>query len=758
MEEVRDKQLNGEMKKRSPYKLTDPTNTILLVIGIGLLISFFSPIIFQLKDKGTQLVFLNIEILLVKGRNPIPGMVIFQMVYPLFAGILMIFASKWQRSVWKAATLLTCGLLPFVIFFSNPPIKEALSNLDHSIPDRTGLDMVMLLSIISVLFLLSGAHTVRVNPEKKFAGYLAAFGGALFLISLFIPFNGKFAFLNSFKTMFASDSSGAGYEFAKGFIKLLEDVLMIIIAVRSFWLLRHRVHKALIGRNIFTLWLGFLGVLGASILNEIIAEMMKIETGKGTFLLVNVTILIKFIPWLLALFHLIPLGIGEFLLLRPAVKFKFNVKKVSAAAVSVIVVVIAFVILKPGPKLSKEASLALINAVRINNLEEVKRLIEKERADVNFLYQGKTPLHYAVEKGNVEIARELLERVDVNIIDKYGYTPLYYASLYGKTEIVRMLLDKKADVNNKPLEGDSSLIAAVSGGHIDIVRQLIDANARVDAAGSNGETALKHALRKRYMKIVQILVEAGAEFPWDEANSEGQNYLITAIKKGSFELVKTLIDQGGDINARGEFEPAAANLGNRKRKEYSNTKGKVFDVTPLLTAIWHHKFKAARLLIDKGCRVNDLSTAGESPLMAAAEKGNLELIQLLLEKGADLNHNDYMGQTALHYAVKHDPATTSYINYLKDKSHAVQKLIDLGMDVNAVDFNGNTPLHAAIKQGTLEEVKVLLANGADRHAKNFMGKTPLDYVYKGTYARGRDDPRWRKIEIAKYLKSLDSNN
>ena len=82
----------------------------------------------------------------------------------------------------------------------------------------------------------------------------------------------------------------------------------------------------------------------------------------------------------------------------------------------------------------------LLEAVRLNKIEEVKKLIEKG-ADLNVVDEyGATALHWASQEGHSEIMKMLIKAgADVNVVNKYGITALHLASLLGHSEIVKML-------------------------------------------------------------------------------------------------------------------------------------------------------------------------------------------------------------------------------------------------------------------------------------------------------------------------------
>jgi ankyrin repeat protein len=112
-----------------------------------------------------------------------------------------------------------------------------------------------------------------------------------------------------------------------------------------------------------------------------------------------------------------------------------------------------------------------------------------------------------------------------------------------------------------------------------------------------------------------------------------------------------------------------------------------------------------QFLIEKGANVNAASQSGFTPLVFATVKDDAESIRHLVAAGADPNTTLPSGARAVNVAA-------AYGN-----TAAALALIESGADVNAADRSGNTPLHAAAQQGDLPLVKALLAKGADPNAR-----------------------------------------
>ena len=137
----------------------------------------------------------------------------------------------------------------------------------------------------------------------------------------------------------------------------------------------------------------------------------------------------------------------------------------------------------------------------------------------------------------------------------------------------------------------------------------------------------------------------------------------------------------------------------------------------LLIAIKEPSPKVAKILVNAPkIDLNILNVLGESPLMLAALKGELELATQMVKNGADVNKT---GWTPLHYA-----ASNSHVSVVK-------LLLENYAYIDAGSPNGTTPLMMASMYGSPEAVKLLLDEGADPMLKNQLGLTALQFAQRG---------------------------
>ena len=121
-----------------------------------------------------------------------------------------------------------------------------------------------------------------------------------------------------------------------------------------------------------------------------------------------------------------------------------------------------------------------------------------------------------------------------------------------------------------------------------------------------------------------------------------------------------------------------------------------------------------RSLLDGDADVNGkLKFLERFPLYVASEAGHCDVVELLLNRGADPDMQDYNGSTSLHVAAGFD------------HREIIETLLMRGANVHATDNNEDTPLHDAVNRGYLKIAELLLDRGADLNAKNRSGSTPL---------------------------------
>jgi ankyrin repeat protein len=394
----------------------------------------------------------------------------------------------------------------------------------------------------------------------------------------------------------------------------------------------------------------------------------------------------------------------------------------------------------------------LMAASRTGNVEAMTVLIDRG-ADVNAkeTLRGTTPLMWAADEGH-EAAVQLLLRRGADFKTRSSPATRGRGPALGKANDPRKAVAAQGAALAAGRALDLGQLNAIANGRGAAPQGRRDGGAGAagaargraggasdgdDDAGGNpfrrpeptdgGElTALVYAARSNDLETVKVLLEAGADV--NQTTGYGWSPLLVATQNRYYRLAAYLLERGADPNLpnRGGWTPLYLATDNRNIEsgDYPVRKGDMD----------HLDF--IKLLLDKGADVNArvkdstetrtvftnqwLDENGATAFLRAAQSGDLELMKLLLSRGADPKIATVLGVTALHVAAGIGWVEGITYEWSPEATYeAVKMLLALGLDVNAQADTGRTALHGAGHKGRVNVIQTLADAGAKLDVRDY---------------------------------------
>jgi ankyrin repeat protein len=363
---------------------------------------------------------------------------------------------------------------------------------------------------------------------------------------------------------------------------------------------------------------------------------------------------------------------------------------------------------------------------------EVIELLLRRGADVNaWDATGRRPLVAAVEMGNVDAVDALLnngaqlECSNDNFLP-FDANPLRLAVSDNKKVMAERLLQAYSKTGS-PID-DRVLFLAVSSSYEEIVHHLLKYGANVDIQDSSGSTPLFNAIRQGNRNIATQLLEAGARTDLGPSDARGtRSPFCAAVEDKSTSFVQLLLEYKGRPST--EDIRVAAESGNYNlvssllaaRPELLSEDHVYSVLLQTATEEWHGRegeLEVIKQLIKARSDVTGKRIENGEPycnaLQAASHRGREDIVDVLLQAGADLNMIGGEYGTALHAAVAG-----------WDDDIMVEMLLGNGGMADAQGGMHGTALHAAIYHGRQRTFNILLGSGPDFEARDRNMHTPL---------------------------------
>lgn len=216
-----------------------------------------------------------------------------------------------------------------------------------------------------------------------------------------------------------------------------------------------------------------------------------------------------------------------------------------------------------------------------------------------------TELMNAAKDGNAVAAKQIIERgADVNASTNKGKRALMMAASEGRTEVARLLIERGAEVDVADAYGTTALIVAATAGHTEVSALLLEHGANPTVRDSSGGSPLVNATFFGHAATVKLLLSKYSQLE----KQDGEELLLLAAGLGHVEIVDALIDHGVSVNGRGLKQRTA-----------------------LMAATAFNKMDVVRLLLARGADKYAADEDGNTALAVAKEKGNDEIAALLAD-------------------------------------------------------------------------------------------------------------------------------
>jgi uncharacterized protein len=411
------------------------------------------------------------------------------------------------------------------------------------------------------------------------------------------------------------------------------------------------------------------------------------------------------------------------------------------------------------------------DAAKRGDRDAVRTLL-KDGADVNAPQgDGMTALHWAAERGDVELANLLLYGgANVAAVTRIGqYTPLHVAARTGNAAVVKALVAARADVAAKTVPGGvTPLHLASASGNPETIAVLLDSKADVNAKEHEWEqTPLIFAAAQNRFDAVKVLLERGAdptvttkaidlakEGALDRAARQLQQKILDATvpkgQKATASQVQGAIQAARELLLSGKLpppdpRPAEPGAGDRNfnPEEINPPVAAKGGLTALHHAVRQGYLETAKALVDGGADINQQTVGdGSTPLLMAVINGQFDIAMMLIEKGADPNipskgnsvpplwatiNTQWQPRTRFPQPQQMELQKTSYLEVM-------EALLKAGADPNGriqahpwymvytgcgnrncglADNSGSTPFWRAAYSVDLDAMKLLAKYGAD---------------------------------------------
>ncbi|KAM6216105.1 transient receptor potential cation channel subfamily A member 1 [Rhynchocyon petersi] len=371
------------------------------------------------------------------------------------------------------------------------------------------------------------------------------------------------------------------------------------------------------------------------------------------------------------------------------------------------------------------------NSCRLQNF--IKRKCQSRQ----YNHVNASPLHHAAAEGQVELMEMIVNDSCcdvVNVMDNFGNTPLHWAAEGNQVESTKFLLSRGANPNLRNSSMMAPLHIAVQSWHNEVVKVLTEhKSTNVNLEGENGNTSVVIACSKDNSEALQILFNKGAKtcIP----NKWGCFPIHQAAFSGAKRCMEIIL-QFGEEN--GYSRQCHVNFVNKGKH------------SPLHMAVQSGDLEMIKICLDNGAQIDLMENGKCTALHFAATQGATEIVKLMI--------SSYSGDSDIVNAVDGNQETLLHRASLFDHHELADYLISVGADINSIDYEGRSPLLLATASASWNIVNLLLSKGAKVDIKDDHGRNFLHLTVQQRYGLRNLRPEFMQMQHIKELVMDEDNN
>uniref|UniRef100_A0A8C6J698 Transient receptor potential cation channel subfamily A member 1 n=1 Tax=Melopsittacus undulatus TaxID=13146 RepID=A0A8C6J698_MELUD len=315
-----------------------------------------------------------------------------------------------------------------------------------------------------------------------------------------------------------------------------------------------------------------------------------------------------------------------------------------------------------------------------------------------------TPLHHAAEGGQIELMQLIIDDSScevLNVMDSSGNTPLHWATKKNQVESVSLLLSRGANPNILNSNMMAPLHMAVQSLHNEIVKILVQhSSTDVNLEGEAGNTPITVACYKDNPEALTLLIENGGKIC--KPNKTGCMPIHAAAFSGAKTCMEILLKKGEEL---GHSAKTHINFTNNGK------------CSPLHLAVQSGDLEMIKMCIEFGAQIDLKQNEKCTALHFAATQGATEIVKLMM--------SSYAGEESIIDAVDGNKETLLHRTALFDHYELAEYLISMGANIDSVDIEGRSPLLLATSCASWKIVNLLLSKGANVSLKDHLGRNFL---------------------------------